>query len=138
MVQVSKSIVISICNPKDSNKPNFVKEDKKTDNQSYDGDACRPARNWIMNELKKHYKFVYCVKTQPNNIEFPLNWPIESHKANSSIGHNTRSLFVGSQIELGNNKLLSSNLINKYASGNKFRDYYFDLKRMAKEKLQMK
>nr|MBP9792329.1 methyltransferase domain-containing protein [Rickettsiales bacterium] len=60
IASTSQMVVIStICSPVDNGEVNFTKEDKDNDNQSYDGDACRPARDWIMKELKKHYQFVY-------------------------------------------------------------------------------
>lgn len=77
--------------PKDNNRVHQRREKDKID-QSLDGRGCRPARNWLMAELRKHYKFVYVTRAQPNHHEFALKWPSERQKV--------RAVFVASRDEL--------------------------------------
>lgn len=60
--------------------------------QSLDGHGCRPARNWIMDELGKHYKHTYVALVQPNYPDYTLSWP-------ASPGSN-RAVFVASRVDL--------------------------------------
>ena len=94
-------------NPEDNNKINNVTENQETKNQSFSGVGCRPARDWIMNELNKYYPFVYCSKSQPDYPEFPLVWPASS----SNTITNYRSVFVASRHPLTHGTL-SRNLLS--------------------------
>lgn len=59
-------------------------------NQSLHGYGCRPARNWVMKELRKHYGHVYISVTQPNHAQFPTSWPAKP-------GQDCRAVFVASR-----------------------------------------
>lgn len=76
-----------------------------TNEQSSNSYGCRPGRLLVWNELKKNFKYVYCVKTQPDNVDYPLQFPSD----NSS----SRNIFIGSHIELNNDKFVSE-LLNSY------------------------
>jgi len=80
-------------NSYDNNDINCLPEENQWKNQSYDGTGCRPARNWIVSELKKHYPYVYCTRTQPSHRDFPLSWPADARELT-----NTRAVFVASKI----------------------------------------
>lgn len=77
--------------PVDNGKPNFKKEGDAIDT-SMDGTACRPARDWLMAEMRKHYPFVYITRTQPDDPEFVLEWPASEL--------DVRAVFVASRQEL--------------------------------------
>lgn len=79
-------------NPRDNGKINPVKEDSKQADQSLRGDGCRPARDWIFTELRKHYKYVYLTVTQPRHWLYPLTWPTGQKQA--------KAVFVASHTKL--------------------------------------
>ncbi|MFC0271934.1 class I SAM-dependent methyltransferase [Metabacillus herbersteinensis] len=102
-----KYFLIETCvNFVDNEKINIVEENKDYLNQSYHGKGCRPGRDWIMNELKKFFPYVYLTKSQPNHPEFPEEWPVVNCERLS------RSVFVASKIPL-NKSSLSSELLYK-------------------------
>lgn len=73
--------------------------------QSISNIGCRPTREWVFEELKAHFPFVYQTRTQPDHDEFPLNW--------NTIGDNnalTRMVTVSSRQPL-DNTLLSPELL---------------------------
>lgn len=92
-------------NPEDNGQVNNVSENAVTKNQSFSGKGCRPARDWIMNELKKYYPFVYYSKSQPHHPDYPLRWPAPIENVN-----NTRAVFIGSKKPIIN-KTLTLNLL---------------------------
>lgn len=97
--------IINTCTSgKNDNEPNIVFEGKGNE-QSSNEYGSRPGRLFIWNELKKNFKYVYCTKTQPDYIEFPISFP--------SNHHASRNVFIGSHIELNNNNLIDT-LINNY------------------------
>jgi SAM-dependent methyltransferase len=61
--------------------------------QSFYGHGCRPARDWVMEELRKHYEYVYITVTQPDHAQFPTSWP-------SKPGQDCRAVFVASRKEI--------------------------------------
>lgn len=77
----------------------YLKENQKDHTQAVSGIGCRPSRKWVENELKKNYKFVYYPKTQPDHLEFPLNWDNRPEK--SLI----RAIFIASHVEIFNSNL---------------------------------
>jgi hypothetical protein len=81
---------------------NLCPEAQENLNQSVHGMGCRPTRPWVFNHLKNHFNFVYMPLTQPNHLEFPLDWtsPIET-------GHLMRSVFVASREQLDNSLLVT-------------------------------
>jgi predicted O-methyltransferase YrrM len=88
-------------NSSDNNSVNCVPEENQWKNQSFDGTGCRPARDWIVSELKKYYPYVYCARSQPKHADFPLNWP-----AKPSEFKNTRAVFIASRTPFGNGSLI--------------------------------
>lgn len=52
----------------------FCKEAVRNPTQSASGQGCRPGRNWVFDQLRRHFEFVYMPTTQPNHEEFPLDW----------------------------------------------------------------
>lgn len=107
MSQICKefTIISTITNGSNDNNINLVNEDYKMLNQAGNGFGCRPGRGFIYNTLKKYFKYVYLVKTQPNNPEFPLKFP-------SHVG--SRNIFIGSHIQL-NNPLFVESLIDEFS-----------------------
>jgi len=77
--------------PVDNGLPNF-KDEGDAINTSMDGVACRPARDWLMAEMRKHFPFVYITRTQPDDPEFVLEWPASEP--------DVRAVFVASRTEL--------------------------------------
>ena len=85
---------------------NICTEDVNTLNQSSTGYGCRPGRGYVFNLLKKHFKFVYTLKTQPDNEEFPKIFPINNNG-------NNRCIFIGSHVNIEND-ILIHDLNNNY------------------------
>src|SRR5512136_823862 len=85
-------------NPHDNNDINCLPEENQWKNQSYDGTGCRPARDWIVSQLKTHYPHVYCTRTQPSHKDFPFTWPADARDFT-----NTRAIFIASRepLEIG-------------------------------------
>jgi SAM-dependent methyltransferase len=83
----------SCVNSDDNGKINPVSEDDKNPNQSFHGAGCRPGRDWVMAELRKHFPFVYIATTQPDHPDFPVIWPA----APPPGFQNTRAVFVASR-----------------------------------------
>ena len=77
--------------PVDNGKINLKKESHAID-VSLHQLGCRPARDWIMTELRKHYPYVYITKTQPDYHEFVLGWPASQP--------DVRAVFVASRTKL--------------------------------------
>lgn len=92
-------------NPVDNGQVNAISENAGTKNQSVSGHGCRPARDWIMSELKKYYPYVYYAKYQPEYPDYPHMWPASVENINT-----TRAVFIGSKKPLMNNSL-SLNLL---------------------------
>lgn len=76
-----------------------LKENHNDLTQAVSGIGCRPSRKWVENELKKYFEFVYYPKTQPDFLEFPLDW--NNQPENSLI----RAIFIASHIEIINSNL---------------------------------
>ena len=99
-------VVISTCTSgKNDEEINIVYEGG-TNEQSSNHYGCRPGRLLIWNQLKKNFNYVYCLKTQPDNIEYPLCFP-------SDHSSNKRNIFIGSHIKLNNENLVEY-LSNNY------------------------
>jgi hypothetical protein len=72
------------------------------EDQSFHGLGCRPGRDWIMAKLKLHFPYVYITASQPNNPDFPVNWPVFNPK------RSTRSIFIASRNKIDNPLLLEN------------------------------
>lgn len=70
--------------------------------QSISGEGCRAGRQWIVDEMKKSFKYVYFPKTQPSHDDFALDWrtfPIPPGPSGP------RFIIIGSHSEINNDKL---------------------------------
>lgn len=100
-----KLLLLSTCvSYGDGDDVNIVKEYVKNPSQALSGLGCRPTRNWIFNQLKKHFEYVYMPATQPNHPEFPTDW-IEEPANKKAL---TRSVFIASRSPIDNPLLLDS------------------------------
>jgi hypothetical protein len=45
--------------------------------QSITGRGCRPTRLWVFNQLKRWFAHVYVTATQPDHVEFPVDWTVD-------------------------------------------------------------
>ena len=75
--------------------------DEQGFDQATEGKGCRCGRNWVKNELKKHFKYVYIPVSQPNHPDFPSNW--EQHR--QPLPGTVRFVIIGSHKELNNPNL---------------------------------
>ncbi len=64
---------------------------------SFSGHCCEPTRKWVYRELKRNFEFVYLPLTQPNHVEFPIDWTALQPRL-----HPTRSIFIASRHQLTN------------------------------------
>ena len=65
--------------------------------QSVSGTGCRPTRDWVFDQLRKHLPFVYMPLTQPWHEEFPMDWSRRDEKIPLS-----RAVFVASRSAIAN------------------------------------
>jgi SAM-dependent methyltransferase len=93
--------------PIDDGEVHPVSENRALADQSLDGYACRPARDWVMAQLRQLFDHVYVPKTQPAHDQYPLSWPAPE-------GDNVRAVFVASRHALSSDAL-SSRLLVRYA-----------------------
>ena len=70
--------------------------------QALHGRACRPSREWVFENLRRNYPFVYATRTQPKHREFPLDWAALPPKPVCL----TRAVFVASHSPIANAQLL--------------------------------
>lgn len=77
--------------PIDNNNVNPVRETDGV-NQSLHGMGCRPAKDWLMAELGKHFPYIYAPVSQPDFPDFVAKWP--------TVRRKTRAVFVASRQEL--------------------------------------
>lgn len=80
----------------------FCKERIENPTQSASGLGCCPSREWVFNQLKRHFEFVYMPITQPNHEEFPLDWT----SASPDTGLLTRAVYVASRQPIANDLLI--------------------------------
>lgn len=77
---------------------NYTSEDQTDPSQAASGTGCRPTRHWVHRELKRHFEFVYCPRSQPNHEEFPIDWTIpDQHPAPLA-----RAVFIASRRPVDN------------------------------------
>lgn len=85
-------VIISTCtNGKNDETINVLFEGDSPE-QGLGGYGCRPGRLFIYNKLKENFKYVYTLRTQPNNPDFPLIFP-STHSC-------SRNIFIGSHIKI--------------------------------------
>jgi 2-polyprenyl-3-methyl-5-hydroxy-6-metoxy-1,4-benzoquinol methylase len=85
-------LLSTVVNSKNDISIDYVSEDSNSKEQSYTNIGCRPSRKWVMNELKKHFKFVYTSKTQPNHPDFKTDWTVQHTDT-------CRAIFLATDIE---------------------------------------
>ena len=86
-----------------ANSEMYLKYEKGND-QSTTSIGCRCGRNWIKNELKKYFKYVYFPISQPDHPDFHKDWsgtlPIPTTR-------NVRFVIIGSHKKLNNPNLIT-------------------------------
>jgi FkbM family methyltransferase len=87
--------------PKTDQSINLRAEPIASATQSISGEGCRPTRQWIYHQLKKHFEFVYLPITQPHHPEFPLDWTTDLSDALY-----VRAVFIASRKALNNSQLI--------------------------------
>jgi len=103
-------MVLSTCvNHADNGQMNLVAENKGTANQAFDGMGCRPGRDWLFSELKKHFEYVYISKSQPKHPDFRLKFPA------TNMGRLARCVFVASKTPIDNAEL-SDVLVDEFVN----------------------
>lgn len=70
--------------------------------QALHGEGSRPTREWVFENLKQCYPFVYSTRTQPKHHEFPVDWAALPAKPSCL----TRAVFVASHSPIANAQLL--------------------------------
>ena len=81
---------------------NPLEEDKQRVSQAVSGVGCRPTRPWVVDELKKHFGFVYSPISQPSHPMFPLDWSTPSAHKDLLV----RAVFIASKAKLENSFLV--------------------------------
>jgi hypothetical protein len=81
---------------------NLVEENSQFYTQAFHGMGCRPTRNFVFEELKKHFPHVYVSAEQPRHEEFPIDW---KHK--SELSSCERSVFVASRTPIQSSMLIA-------------------------------
>jgi len=102
-------VISTITSGQNDESINIIGENVQMNNQAGDGYGCRPGRLFIYNTLKKNFKHVYLIKTQPKYHEFPLKFPTNIVDLNKEF----RNIFIGSHIKLEND-LFVEELINEF------------------------
>jgi Methyltransferase domain len=82
---------------------NKCKERRSVPSQALHGEGCRPTREWIFDQLKRLYQYVYATRTQPRHHEFPIDW---TGPAGESTLLN-RAVFVASHNPICNPNLVT-------------------------------
>ena len=82
---------------------NPIVENKRHIIQAYSGMGCRPTRRWIFNRLQSLFQYVYLPKTQPNYVEFPIDWVDTGRHRGQK-----RAVFIASREKLDNEMLVPS------------------------------
>ncbi len=97
-----KMLLLSTCvSWGDGESVNPLQEDAQDPTQSVSAQGCRPTREWVYNQLKRHFQFVYMSLTQPSHKEFPVDW-----SAPPPANVLTRSVFIASRQRLDNELLV--------------------------------
>jgi 2-polyprenyl-3-methyl-5-hydroxy-6-metoxy-1,4-benzoquinol methylase len=75
------------------------REDAALAGAAVSGTGSRPNRAWLWRQLRARFKHVFMPRTQPNHIEFPIDWTLEHHPAAA------RSIFIASDTPIENPQL---------------------------------
>jgi len=90
----------TVCSLGDEPVVRIVTEDTQRSSQSLRDQGCRPTRSWVMQELRKHFRYAYATTTQPWHPEFELDWP--SDRGGELL---VRAVFVASRAPLESPRL---------------------------------
>jgi SAM-dependent methyltransferase len=82
---------------------NECRELSSIPSQALHGEGCRPTREWIFDQLKRHYQYVYATRTQPRHPEFPTDWTEPAGERDTL----KRAVFVGSHSPICNPNLVT-------------------------------
>jgi len=94
IARVGKCLLLETCvSFGQGRRTNTCEEDRAIFSQALHGKGCRPTREWIFEELKLHFQYVYSTKTQPHHAEFPTEWDFPA----SAAGPLKRAVFVASK-----------------------------------------
>lgn len=108
--QVCDTIFLETCvSCKEDGTLDLVAEPSRNPTQAIGGTGSRPSRQWVFSKLKEHFPHVYCPRTQPRDVQFPLKWSV-GMKPDSFL---SRAVFIASKIELHNPNLVPE-LPNEY------------------------
>jgi len=67
----------------------YVTEPTNDSAQAFNGTGCRPSREWIYAELKKYFKYVMIPRSQPNHMDFIIDWTL-----GKVYNHALRAIFI--------------------------------------------
>ena len=96
-------ILSTVTNGTDNNSISFCQE--AGNDQAIDNIGCRPGRQWLIDEFKKYFEFIYYPISQPDHSDFPKHWP--------SNNNASRFILIASHTLL-DNKNLTLNLPTHY------------------------
>jgi hypothetical protein len=82
---------------------NKCREPNSILSQALHGEGCRPTREWIFDQLKLHYEYVYATRTQPRHPEFPTDWTGSACES----AHIKRAVYVASHSLICNPNLVT-------------------------------
>lgn len=88
--------IISTCTNGQNDESLNVLWENPTPEMAVDAYGCRPGRLFYYNTLKKHFPYVYMLKTQPNHPDYPLSFPTPSTSGTF------RNIFIGSHQPMKN------------------------------------
>ena len=95
-------LISTMANASSDNDGCMVPEDINSMDQSISGQGVRAGRQWIVDEMKKSFKYVYFPKTQPSHDDFALDWRIFPVPTGPS---GPRFIIIGSHNEMHDDKL---------------------------------
>lgn len=79
-----------VVNPQEGSSIHRIPENAQDWVQSFCGTGSRPTREWVFEQLKKHFEHVYIPSFQPEHPQFPMDWD----SANPNTLH--RAIFIAS------------------------------------------
>lgn len=84
----------------DDDRLEFISEPRHKPSQASSGIGCRPTRQWVYRELRRHFPHVYLPTTQPWHQEFPIDWSTPNPPSILS-----RAIFIGAREPLAGDLL---------------------------------
>ena len=86
---------------------NLHPDDARYSSQALSGTGCSPTRQWVFEQLKAHFEYVYVPLTTPHHPRYPTDWTKPNEEAKFS-----HAIFIASKFPL-ENALLSTELIQQ-------------------------